>query len=212
MISVGNDLVDLSVVDIARTNDKRFYSKFITDAELELYQPDTMPFPHFAWLLWSVKEAVYKYLSRHDPDLIFAPIRILIKNISTPSLPVKAPSSEGTGLAEYNVAAAVATDSSVVHARSLITEEYITTFATTPADFENMHWGTKRIETSNAETQSTLVREFAMEKLNELLPGKEVEIRTNKVPAIFVEGVAMPFMPLTLSHHGYYVCYAFIAK
>ncbi len=214
MISIGNDVVDLSGIDMERTNDKKFYSKFITDAELELYRPDAMPFYRFVWLLWSVKEAVFKYLSRHNPDLVFSPTGTCVDNISISLFSAHVPADEDKGLSEYHVATTVTCDGREVHARSFITDEYIATFATTVPEFENMYWGTKRVATNDPDTQSALVRAFALEPLKDMLPGMDVIIIKNQrnVPSIIAEQIPMPFMPITLSHHGHYISYAFIAE
>ncbi len=214
MISVGNDVVDLGDIDKERTTDKRYYSKFITDGELELYQPGQMPFYQFVWLLWSVKEAAFKYLSRSRQDLVFSPARTTVDNICISSLPGLVPAIEDRGLEEYHVSTTVTGDGRELHTRSFITDKYIATFATTIPEFENMYWGVKRVAASDADTQSAMVRAFALEQLSELLLGMEVLIISNprNIPSIFAEQIPMPFMPITLSHHGHYISYAFIAE
>ena len=66
--STGNDIVALIATDKERASHYRFYSRILTAGEQTLYaqqQADGMPFEHFIWLLWSIKESVYKYSSRY---------------------------------------------------------------------------------------------------------------------------------------------------
>ncbi len=84
MKSAGNDIVALRCIDIQRTGQFRFYSKILSTSEQTLYhQPllADMPFENYVWLLWSVKESVYKFLKRSIPDLIFSPTKICIQEI-----------------------------------------------------------------------------------------------------------------------------------
>ena len=70
MNSVGNDIVALAAIDVARTRQPEFYSRIITPAEQEfysLYLKDQLSFEHFIWLAWSVKESAYKVLKRFEP-------------------------------------------------------------------------------------------------------------------------------------------------
>ena len=64
MISAGNDIAALAKVNKERIPQPRFYSKILSDSERALYhQPQLtiLPFENYVWLLWSVKESVYKY-------------------------------------------------------------------------------------------------------------------------------------------------------
>ena len=81
MISAGNDIVALNVIDIQRTQSPAFYAKFITPTEFELYNPNEITLINFVWLLWSAKESAYKYLKRINSELIFAPIKIKVVSL-----------------------------------------------------------------------------------------------------------------------------------
>src|SRR5437879_4917257 len=88
MMSTGNDIVALKAINIARTKQYNFYKKVISVSEKDLYDrqfSDKIPFENFIWLLWSVKESVYKYLQRITPQLVFSPARIIISQIHLPS-------------------------------------------------------------------------------------------------------------------------------
>src|SRR6185437_5745437 len=88
MKSAGNDIVALGLVDKQRTIQPRFYSKILALTEQELYrQPEInkVSFVNYVWLLWSVKESVYKFLKRGDPCLVFSPTNIIIGDIKIPA-------------------------------------------------------------------------------------------------------------------------------
>jgi phosphopantetheinyl transferase (holo-ACP synthase) len=88
MISTGNDIIALKTINIARTKQKNFYRKIISTSEKDLYDrqfSDNLPFDVFVWLLWSVKESVYKYLQRITPELVFSPTKIIITQLALPA-------------------------------------------------------------------------------------------------------------------------------
>ena len=84
MISAGNDVVSLAAIDVTRTNQHKFYSKILSDSEIPLYNEFSLaqiPFENFVWLLWSIKESAYKFLQRHNPALIFTPVRFVVSDL-----------------------------------------------------------------------------------------------------------------------------------
>src|ERR1700740_2467205 len=86
MISAGNDVVSLAAIDITRTNQHKFYSKILSDSEIPLYNEFSLaqiPFEHFVWLLWSIKESAYKFLQRNNPGLIFTPVKFVVNDLQT---------------------------------------------------------------------------------------------------------------------------------
>src|ERR1700760_194089 len=83
-LSTGNDLVCLSATRPERTGQPRFYFRILTADELALYHPGMLPgwsFDAFVWLCWSVKESVFKYRKRFQPELVFAPLRIVVTSV-----------------------------------------------------------------------------------------------------------------------------------
>ena len=87
MKSTGNDIVALGSVDKHRTGQYRFYSKILSASEQTLYQQmqfANLPFEHYLWLLWSVKESTFKFLKRTKPELIFSPAKIIIQYLEIP--------------------------------------------------------------------------------------------------------------------------------
>jgi phosphopantetheinyl transferase (holo-ACP synthase) len=84
MRSTGNDIVALGAIDRQRSNQIQCYSKILSVSEQALYARQdfkAMPFENFVWLLWSVKESAYKYLKRLRPDLLFAPVKIVVQGL-----------------------------------------------------------------------------------------------------------------------------------
>src|SRR5205809_451717 len=86
MTGLGNDLIDLKLTDAARTQSPRFYSKILADTEQRLYHNLTaaLSFQQFVWLLWSIKESAYKAMQRHQPHLVFTPVKVEVVNVTAP--------------------------------------------------------------------------------------------------------------------------------
>lgn len=83
MISTGNDIVSLDRINVERTNEFRFYTKILDASEKELFHPIQLqiPFTHYVWLLWSVKEAAYKFVKRLDSDIKFSPLKFVVTEL-----------------------------------------------------------------------------------------------------------------------------------
>jgi phosphopantetheinyl transferase (holo-ACP synthase) len=237
MTSIGNDIIALKTIDISRTRSFRFYSKILSVSEQQLYQEQftAIPFELFVWLLWSVKESVYKCLQRHQPNLIFSPVKIELKRLIVPA--VQSSSFHGqlanTGFTDsecfcseirlgprrFSSRSVIYGDEAIFtvaqpaedcHAESV--EPSGADLRQTQADntnFSDIHWGIKQINSSGFETQSAAVREFLLEILYILYPGRELRIIKNDAgcPFLFVDGQAVE-QRISLSHHGEYVGYA----
>src|ERR1700749_1556209 len=84
----GNDIVALSATDRGRTILPRFYTRILDAREQTLYNGQavqTLPFDNYVWLLWSIKESVYKYKQRTSPELVFSPTKIPVREVLLPS-------------------------------------------------------------------------------------------------------------------------------
>lgn len=82
--SIGNDIVALKSIDAKKTRQQKFYSKFLTVTEVDLYKKNSLtalPFEHFIWLCWSIKEAVFKFQKRLNPKFIFSFRKIQVQQI-----------------------------------------------------------------------------------------------------------------------------------
>lgn len=214
MTSIGNDIVALSSTDKQRTNDIRFYSKFITPAELSLYQGplvSQISFEYFVWLLWSVKESAYKYQKRFDTELIFSPTKIEISNVKFP-----VGQFFFTDLEEINISGDNFYNGSVIIAnktlyfKSIINTDIITTIVHFGGSFKNIHWGVQKITSPDSKTQSTSVRYFLLSKLKTIFP--EGEFTWQKSFAgyliLLIDGKDLG-IPISIAHHGIFTSYCF---
>ena len=236
MSSAGNDIVALKAIDKQRTNHSRFYSKILSDAEQSLYcrqQGAEMPFENFVWLLWSIKESVYKYLKRTTPGLVFSPTKIIVRNIDLPGSPASslynssadpccsspAAKSEGAqwesrdaGSREELYKGVAFFESRSFHFQSKVHPEYIATVVNGTESFENIWWGIKRIGHSDYESQSASVRTFALNRLHFILPGDKngLRIEKNRLGSpVVLRGEEEMDIPVSLAHHDHFVAYSF---
>jgi phosphopantetheinyl transferase (holo-ACP synthase) len=212
MISTGNDIIALKAINIARTKQQNFYRKIISASEKDLYEhqlSDKLPIDVFVWLLWSVKESVYKYLQRITPELVFSPTRVIITKLS---LPVSnfVERFEGRGFDENSVYKSVVSfGDHILYSRSIISEEFIFSVVNCTDDFGHIRWGIQLIDSSEPDVQSKAVREFLLEKLNLLFPGSDllVDKSPDGYPIILNDGVEIA-LPVSLAHHSHYVGYS----
>jgi phosphopantetheinyl transferase (holo-ACP synthase) len=216
--SAGNDIIDLAAINTERTKQQRFYTKFITGTETSLYSPPplaALPFEYFVWMLWSIKESVYKFMQRHQPDLVFSPSKIVIRQIApsvnslltVPELIVEALGFSNRNV--YNSEIIFGTD--VFYASTVITTGYIHTVANDQNNFDNLYWGVKLISQTDPFVQSREVRKFILDRLA-LVTGKEnLNIVKNQAACpVLYSGTAAIDQPVSLAHHGHYVAYVFL--
>ncbi|MBC7398375.1 MAG: 4-phosphopantetheinyl transferase family protein [Mucilaginibacter sp.] len=205
MISAGNDIVALNLVDKERTNLPAFYSKFITPDELSLHQDLTISFENFVWLLWSVKESAYKYLKRGDEHLVFSPSKLIVQKL------LVSPESDTNLLdmdklidAYYN--GVVSTGISTIEFKSAINNLFIATII----NEGDVYWGVKTIDSGDYHDQSNSVRLFALAKLNGIIVTDDLWIDKHPSGYPFILNGAHPLdIPISFAHHGCYVSYAF---
>lgn len=213
MISTGNDIVALKAINVARTQQQNFYSKIITVSEKALYDEQFSgrpPFEQFIWLAWSVKESVFKYLQRINPNLIFSPSKIKITGLSFPSVGGVS-NFEGQDFNSKMVyQGEVDFGPHTFYSRTIISEDFIFSVVNHTNSFEKVMWGIKKIDSTDADDQSKAVRTFALAMLNTLFPGSELEIDKNRYscPIILKDEVEIP-VPISLAHHDHWVAYSF---
>jgi len=217
MISIGNDIVDLTAIDKNRTQQKAFYSKILSDTEQQLYSRSSqIPFEIYVWLLWSAKESVYKFAKRLDPELVFSPPRIVIqsepifeaefsklKNFQNDTL-------EGTGFASASTTnLEILYKDKTYYSRSFIFNELIATFVGDEPTMEKIQWGIKKIQSADSEFQSQAVREFISGRLASAFPSDEIKItKTDIGYPIFSQNDQILDIKASFAHHGHYVAYA----
>ena len=202
MRSAGNDIVALDKIDTGRSQHPGFYTKILAGAENALYQDDLFPllsFEHFLWLLWSIKESVYKYAKRTCPGLVFSPTKIVVESIAT--------SEDETGLF---YAAQVRAGSGVFHTRSFITADCIFSMANHTNDFSEVTWGLHPIDNDGHEFQSRAVRVFLLQRLTTLFPDVywEIEKSPEGYPILLRDRQPCHHIPVSFAHHGHFVGYS----
>jgi hypothetical protein len=223
MISTGNDIVALAGTDNDRTCRLRFYSRILSRGELSLFPvppgrlsfpdhpaPVRLSFPDFVWLIWSIKESVYKYVSRADHGLRFAPLQIPVSRLRW-----KEDGGDNfyEGMILYRQCA--------LYSRSfVIPGETIMTVVHEDADFSDVRWGVRAIcdpdcvtgdpDYPDYSTQSADVRTFALQSLSTVLGGAALRIiKTPDGPPEVWDGERRLDIPLSLAHHGPYVAWSY---
>jgi phosphopantetheine--protein transferase-like protein len=207
--SAGNDIVALNAIDKQRTDQPAFYSKFITPSELTLYSESDISFENFVWLLWSVKESVYKYLKRGDADLVFSPSKIKTQQIvivdGFSNCPLQTHESMDllySGQALFG--------SNQLYFQSSINKNFIATVVNKDAGFEQIYWGVKLIDKPDHVTQSKAVRLFVLDKLNSLIIEDDLWINKHPIgyPVLLHDNQQID-IPISFAHHDCYVSYSF---
>jgi len=194
VISAGNDIVALNVIDIQRTQSPAFYSKFITPTEFELYNPNEITLVNFVWLLWSAKESAYKYLKRINPELIFAPIKIKVVSLDI----VVSLKTENV----HNYRGWILAEDMSLPFLSVTMPESISTVITQG----DVKWNFLNIEASDYESQSKGVRFLLLNDLK--IPNVSVEKHPTGYPILMKNGQELN-IAVSFAHHGCYVSYSF---
>lgn len=224
MKSTGNDIVALKAINKQRTNHTRFYSKILSISEQALYYRQEfgeMPFEKFVWLLWSVKESVYKYLKRAMPALVFSPTKIIIQRIDPPyrrTITIFGDTqweNKSNESCEEFYKGIIIVGSDIFYFRSKIHVELISTVVNNDENFENIWWGIKSIDHAAYDNQSKAVRAFILNKLNFILPGCIDNLSIGKChlgfPVVLKEAKEMN-IPVSLAHHDHFIAYSFLLK
>jgi len=217
MKSAGNDIVALRAVNKQRTTQFRFYSKILSASEQTLFhQPlfAKMPFEHYIWLVWSVKESAYKFLKRFIPDLVFSPIKIIIQYIKIPAAPSMAQFEgiewENTGYSEGFYKGKVIYGAHIFYFRSKISEDWIATVVNDDEHFENVYWGVQSIDEASYYHQSKAARTLLLNKLSSFFPGVFHIGKSFVGYPLILKGTQNMHIPVSLAHDDRFVAYSFI--
>src|ERR1700733_6904939 len=172
MISAGNDIVALSAIDGARTVQPRFFSKILSFSEQELYSSmgsSELPFEHFVWLLWSIKESVYKYCRRMGSDLVFSPPRIVVNQLKRRSGSKNSDVSfDGNACPGAVYQGMVYSGSGILYSRSTIPAGYISAVGAAEEHFDQVRWCVAAIGRADHAGQSASVRALLLDRLQSL--------------------------------------------
>jgi phosphopantetheinyl transferase (holo-ACP synthase) len=152
MPSTGNDIVSLDLIDKERSNDSRFYLKILTPSEEALgrqVELAHLSFERYVWLCWSVKESAFKYLQREHPQMVFSPVKIVIKISSHLRLhPICRPIDEdweGDASGEENYTGSLTAEGNTYYFRSKISASTIATIVSDDEKFNGVVWGISHI-------------------------------------------------------------------
>ena len=208
MKSTGNDIVAMHATDPQRTGSARFYSRILAAAEQSIFSqqafPD-LPFDHFVWLLWSIKESVYKYEQRIRPGGAFAPLKITVGKPLPPRKNVPRP------LKDEFYKAVVLSGARTLYSRSIIRDGMIASVVSEDENFEQTRWGFSPTGHSAYEHQSAAVRSLAIGELNAALSRSNLRIDKDGfgIPVI-CDGEEVLDIPVSLAHHDRYVAWSYL--
>lgn len=195
MSSTGNDIVAFAATDRVRTCQPRFYGRILSADELELQDTARLDFSAFVWLLWSIKESVYKFKSRSDHELVFAPLKIAVSRLVC-----------GNGSREGKISYL----GSTLFSRSFVNEDTIMTVVSEEDDFAHTRWGMNFVDGVDYARQSARVRTFALQSLSAEFPGADLRIvRTPDGPPELMDGERRLDVPVSLAHHDRWVAWSF---
>jgi hypothetical protein len=98
----------------------------------------------------------------------------------------------------------------VLYSCSLMYRELVVSVVNDAEDFENVCWGIKLIEEADPEYQSMAVREFLVDRLQEVLHLDRLLISKSSggIPVVLKGGNELP-VAVSLSHHDGLVGYSF---
>jgi hypothetical protein len=230
--STGNDIVALAATDKERTGQLRFYSRILSAGEQALYgQPALagITFETYLWLLWSVKESIYKYKKRTFPGLVFSPTKITLIRLHPPSGPFIGSSPpalsgsprplvssgdlrwESAGSADQGFYKGIVVyGSGIFYSRSIIRDEIIVTVVSENENFEDTWWGFRSIGHPGYASQSLSVREFVVSKLNSVFSRENLQIgKSQDGYPVVLDGEDQMNIPVSLAHHDRFVAYSF---
>lgn len=214
MISIGNDIVDLQTINVERTKQAQFYNKILHASEIAFYNKVAiLPFECFVWLMWSIKEAAYKFLKRNDPALVFSPKKIIARAIHLPAhfrlQPMAQQVTEGgIGMVTQAIKSVISFNNTEALATSLVHSQLVHSVVYT-SEKSNVYHGIKQIKPSEEGQQSALVRRFAIKKVEDLLnlPGLKIINDAADCPLLLNDKNEAVNALVSLSHHGGYVAY-----
>jgi phosphopantetheinyl transferase (holo-ACP synthase) len=213
LTSIGNDIIALALINPERTRKEKFFSKIICKQEVELFKSvdqSALSFEHFIWLAWSIKESVYKFCSRNNSALILSPTKIIINKIYCPINKdfAIAYELESTSLEEgASYCCEVNFEGSKYFTRSIINNELIFSVCNNNNDFKNICWGIKKINSDLYYPQSETVRAFTLNRLKYITGEGELIFDKTEKGCPFIKQKRN--IPVSFTHHGYFVGYAF---
>lgn len=214
MTSIGNDIVALNNTNPERTNQKKFYSKILTESETNLFENNNLAlsFENFVWLAWSIKESVYKFYQRSNHHANFSPAKIILKKIQEPIFNAHINFLQHESVSFNNkecVCCEAIFDNAIYYSRSIINNnDFIFTVVNNKDCFKNVFWGIQNIMDDSYTTQSTAVRSFISGRLAAMLPDKNFTIEKSSFGYPYLN--RRKNIPVSFAHHGNFTAYSFL--
>lgn len=194
---IGNDIVDLSMGTIGDGERRvRFMKKLFTNDEMDIIESLGKD-DKWIWLLWSIKESVYKIVFREEQKTRYAP-----KSLKCISM-----SSSGEGI--YH--AKVDYEGFYFESRSIISREYIHTIAS--KSLVEIDQSTSEIFTIPSKKNENIINNKIVESV---ISSKKYELASrlsiikdkNRIPHLY-DGVD-EIGYLSISHHGRFGAFAIL--
>ncbi len=223
MPHTGNDIVDLNVPGtINRGGDERFLAKVLTKAEKgvlrQCWDPD-----RFLWAFWAAKETAFKAVSKTVPKISASPKRYPVVWDRIKEIGNCEDGGSETGTCEAGIyEGVVETPARPVAVRAFLSSSHVHCVGATGGakGLDDLCFGDARIDSKGIKPspakQSQRVRKMARENLAgvlDLLPG-DIRIRRNRKnpgpPRVYINQRKTD-ISISLSHHGRFAAFAFLA-
>ena len=190
---IGNDIVDL--IQAKRESNWRrrgFLAKIFTPHEQGLIHQAINP-DQLVWLLWSMKESVYKLAIRSTGNRVFAPTKMACSIAELTG-------TTATGTVDYDER----------HwTQSLLTPDYISTIAFSTDSVPSFTDAVISFADATYQTQHRVIRERIKQHGSALFAVSQQAIQIQKnqarIPELRVDNSVL--LPLSMSHHGRYGAY-----
>jgi len=218
---IGNDIVYLhSGVYNDRIAGSRFKTKFLNAQELELFSSGD-PEVYLLWMIWSVKEAVFKCCKRTENQLKFNPTRITVFSIFSntdkqPNPEFNPDRLEGMGTDRlYSINCRIKYLSHIFYSSSLVTNRFIHTIACADeTSFKSAFWGVKKMNHTDYSLQSQEVRKYLADAICSNEPSlSSGYFHFSKdeffIPELYINQMKSNLV-FSLSHDHHYLAYSYL--
>lgn len=187
---IGNDIVDLSISHVGESpRRERYLKKIFTDEEISIIESLGNE-DHWIWLLWSIKESVYKIISRKEKRIRYAPKTIQCRGVN---IAVK---NSYESIIEY--------EGIQFSAFSEVKPEYIHSIAV-ESGFERYPLESEIFDIPKDVNEKDFVNNeilSALEKKLEITTNLSIQRDVDRVPHLYNENQEIGY--LSISHHGGY--------
>lgn len=194
---IGNDIIDLSIAKVGEGMRRlRFLKKIFTDTELAFIK-DSQREDLYIWLMWSIKESVYKIIVRKENRIRYAPKSICCDSV----VPLKNNVYKSTVV--YN--------GRYFYSRSIIKGDCIHTIAFKDRgiknDIQSASFEINKINHRGGSLDEQVMKSLDHSK-NNVKSQIWIQRDGNRIPRIYKNDKEIGM--LSLSHHGRFEGYAYL--